>query len=211
VLVRRHSTKTSLPSVRSRALDKEYFKLKKIFVECQIVGTRQRSKIYNRRRRLVLLLYLSLTLHRSLSLTHRTPVPPPSPVAASPAPSPATELSYTRRRRLPHLSPPRSPSPAPSPAAASPETPPPARQDTARLPPSKHTPCVGPLPSGHAHVPGHAPRCRPTVACPHAPGTPPPAHRPPAAVRTATATRSPTRLPASQGDVNFSSFVSNCE
>jgi hypothetical protein len=108
VLVRRHSAKTSLPSVRSRALGKEYFKLKKIFAECQIVGTQQRSKIYNRRRRLVLLLYLSHSLLRLLSLTGRcyltcsltrrrallhTPPPPPSPVAAS--------LSLTRRRRLP--------------------------------------------------------------------------------------------------------------
>jgi hypothetical protein len=87
VLVRRHSAKISLPSVRSRALGKEYFKLKKNFAECQIVGTRQRSKIYNRRHRLVLFLYLSHSLCRSLSLTHRTPPPPPSPVAASPAPT----------------------------------------------------------------------------------------------------------------------------
>jgi hypothetical protein len=184
VLVRRHSAKTSLSSVRSRALGKEYFKLKKSLPSARSWALGKEVKYTNRRRRLVLL-YLSHSLRRSLSLTHRTPPPPPSPIA--------TSLSLTRsltRRRLPLPKPPL----------------PPRKR---RRPPGKTSPARR-RPSA-PHVPGRAPRCRPTSACPHAPSTPPAAHRPPASVRTAAATRSPTRLPASQGDVNFSSFVSNCE
>jgi hypothetical protein len=38
-----HSVKIALPSATSRALDKVYFKIKKIFVECPQSGTRQRT------------------------------------------------------------------------------------------------------------------------------------------------------------------------
>jgi hypothetical protein len=117
-----------------------------------------------------------------------------------------------RRRRLPHLSPPRSPSPAPSPAAELSLT---RRrrlpENAAARPPGK-TPPARCCPS----TPHALGRCRPAApthpAAPHAVARPSPAHtRPARCRRTAAATRSPTRLPASQGDVNFSSFVSNCE
>jgi hypothetical protein len=67
---------------------KRILKLKKIFAECQITGTRQRSKIC---RPVVSFSFSSLThsICRSLSLTHAAAhtLAPPCPAPPAPAPS----------------------------------------------------------------------------------------------------------------------------
>jgi hypothetical protein len=98
---RRHSTKSSLPSAKHSA--KYIFKLRKIFAECQIAGTRQRR--------------FNVNLIGPLSLSHFLPkttltASPPSPITRRhPAPSAAT----TRPAAAPTLG---SPTPGPRDAAA---------------------------------------------------------------------------------------------
>jgi hypothetical protein len=143
VLVSWHSAKTSLSSARYRALGKEYFWIKKIFAECQIAGTRQRSEIYRPTD-----FSFSFSSH---SLTHSRRSP--AAAASSPSPTAAASLSLTRRRAclpghlpaplslyLAHLTQPQPHLPAHTAAAAPglPEPPPP-RSTSPRPPPAPAT------------------------------------------------------------------------
>jgi hypothetical protein len=144
-----HSAKRTLPSAGSGALGKVYFKIKKkIFVEYQITGTRQRPFTY---RQLALSSSLShshshraAARHRPLALPStghapRRPLAPPPPPSTRPARPPSP-----RRRPSPCPRPPPRPCPSTRP---SPLTAPAA---CARAPQrARH----------HARAPRRAPRC----------------------------------------------------
>jgi hypothetical protein len=80
-----HSAKNTLPSARSRTLDKVYFKIKKIFAECQITGTLQRGFTYRQ-----------LALSSSLSHSHSCTLTAPPPRRRS-RPSPSCRVAAARR------------------------------------------------------------------------------------------------------------------
>jgi hypothetical protein len=140
VPVSRHSAKTYLMSARSGALGKVYFfNFKKIFVECQIAGTRQRTKITDSSCSPLSLTH-SLTSSpllcpRSLRRRPRPNAPPPARRAAlcSPRRLRAAPCSpcHPRARSGPHSPPARAP-PSPQPACALPRAPPPPCAAAAR-------------------------------------------------------------------------------
>jgi hypothetical protein len=106
--------KEPLPSVTDLTLGKAYFKNKKIFAECQIAGTWQRSKIYFAPGFFLLLSLLSLSLFNRCA-----PPPPKSP------PPRRRRAELARARRAP-LACRATASAAPPPSCRTPPSPPPA-------------------------------------------------------------------------------------